>query len=592
MKRISRRNFLKAMGISATALTLAACGGSSSSTAAGTAGSTAASAVATGEPKAGGTLRLCYSSPIATPGYTPRATGNAAIYYLTLSYESLTSYDAEGNMIPNLATEWDVNTDELSITWTLREGVNFADGEPFNAEAVKRNIEEYQANNRTETANIASCEVIDDTHIKMMMAEPNSSTLESVGFFVYYMSPKALENPSSLDAATCGTGPFQLSEFENNAYAIYTKNENYWKEGLPYLDSVEVTLVTESSTANTAFQANEYDMYWVGLANPTILQQLDGAGIYVKEDNQNGMGVESLGLIPNSAIDGPWADARVRRALCYAIDVDAINAAFLMGMAQMTDQWAVPGSATYNDSLNHFTYDPEKAKSLLAEAGYADGFTTNIITISGMSDMLTAIANMLDEVGIHCNIQQVDSATNNQYMKDGTWEGLMLHFATIAPDLGLYMGRHLDKNGAYYAKGIQHPDKEMELLEEIRRCMDPDEKHKLEKELQAAIYDAEDGSCLFGRVLYVNKSSMYKYDYVIDDHATEAFTACHSVRLCPHPDGSGRPRSQLSGCNRYRRADHLLPPPLWFRSSGHRPVSQLDRRPVPGHHGPVHQLSV
>lgn len=333
MKRISRRNFLKAMGISATALTLAACGSSSSSTAAGTAGSTAASAAATGEPKAGGTLRLCYSSPIATPGYTPRATGNAAIYYLTLSYESLTSYDAEGNMIPNLATEWDVNTDELSITWTLREGVNFADGEPFNAEAVKRNIEEYQANNRTETANIAECQIIDDTHIKMMMAEPNSSTLESVGFFVYYMSPKALENPSSLDAATCGTGPFQLSEFENNAYAIYTKNENYWKEGLPYLDSVEVTLVTESSTASTAFQANEYDMYWVGLANPTILQQLDGAGIYVKEDNQNGMGVESLGLIPNSAIDGPWADARVRRALCYAIDVDAINAAFLMGMA-------------------------------------------------------------------------------------------------------------------------------------------------------------------------------------------------------------------------------------------------------------------
>ena len=171
MKRISRRNFLKAMGISATALTLAACGGSSSSTAAGTAGSTAASAVATGEPKAGGTLRLCYSSPIATPGYTPRATNNASIYYLTLSYESLTSYDAEGNMIPNLATEWDVNTDELSITWTLREGVNFADGEPFNAEAVKRNIEEYQANNRTETANIASCEVIDDTHIKMMLAK-------------------------------------------------------------------------------------------------------------------------------------------------------------------------------------------------------------------------------------------------------------------------------------------------------------------------------------------------------------------------------------------------------------------------------------
>lgn len=118
MKCISRRNFLKAMGISATALTLAACGGSSSSTAASTAGgsTSTAAAAATGEPKAGGTLRLCYSSPIATPGYTPRATGNAAIYYLTLSYESLTSYDAEGNMIPNLATEWNVDNEENSIT--------------------------------------------------------------------------------------------------------------------------------------------------------------------------------------------------------------------------------------------------------------------------------------------------------------------------------------------------------------------------------------------------------------------------------------------------------------------------------------------
>ena len=194
-----------------------------------------------------------------------------------------------------------MNNDENSITWTLRENVKFADGEPFNAEAVKRNIEEYQANNRTETANIAECQIIDDTHIKMMMAEPNSSTLESVGFFVYYMSPKALENPSSLDAATCGTGPFQLSEFENNAYAIYTKNENYWKEGLPYLDSVEITVVTESSTAETAFRANEYDMLQVLDMSPLVKQDLDNDGIYVAERNENGMGVGTLGLIPNSA---------------------------------------------------------------------------------------------------------------------------------------------------------------------------------------------------------------------------------------------------------------------------------------------------
>lgn len=389
MKKIERRNFLKAMGLSTLALGLAACGGSDA--ASGSTASSAASGTApAGGPKMGGTLRLCYNSPIASPGYTPRASANADLFYLTLSYENLFTYDTEGTLVPKLATAWEVDVEEPSITWTLREGVNFADGEPFNAEAVKRNIEEYQVNNRTEVANIAECQVI----------------------------------------------------------------------------------------------------------------------------------------------DSPWADAKVRRAMCYAIDCDALNAAFLMGAAELTDQWAVPGSVTYNDNINHYTYDPERAKELLAEAGYADGFDTKITTVSAYSDMFTAVANMLAEVGIRCEIQQVDGATQNQIYADGTWEGLMPHYATVSPDLGLYMGRHLDYNSAYYAKGIQHPDKEMQLLEEIRYCMDPDQKHELEKQLQAAIYDAETGSCLFGRPLYVNTSSMYKYNYVTDDHATEAFVSAWDLSTC------------------------------------------------------------
>lgn len=389
MKKIERRNFLKVMGLSTLALGLAACGGSDAASSS-TASSAASGTAPAGGPKMGGTLRLCYNSPIASPGYTPRASANADLFYLTLSYENLFTYDTEGTLVPKLATAWEVDAEEPSITWTLREGVNFADGEPFNAEAVKRNIEEYQVNNRTEVANIAECQVI----------------------------------------------------------------------------------------------------------------------------------------------DSPWADAKVRRAMCYAIDCDALNAAFLMGAAELTDQWAVPGSVTYNDNINHYTYDPERAKELLAEAGYADGFDTKITTVSAYSDMFTAVANMLAEVGIRCEIQQVDGATQNQIYADGTWEGLMPHYATVSPDLGLYMGRHLDYNGAYYAKGIQHPDKEMQLLEEIRYCMDPDQKHELEKQLQAAIYDAETGSCLFGRPLYVNTSSMYKYNYVTDDHATEAFVSAWDLSTC------------------------------------------------------------
>ena len=537
MEKITRRNFLKAAGISAAVLGLTACGSAASastasSAASGAASSAAASSTAAKTPVSGGTLRLAYANPISTPGYTPRATGNALLYYLTLAYENLLTYDKDGSLVPKLATEWSVDNDEPSITWTLREGVTFADGTAFNADAVKRNIEEYQTNSRTEVSNISECVVIDDTHIKMIMTEANSSTLEAVGFFVFYMSPKALDDVTSLDTATCGTGPFQLSEFENNAYATYKKNENYWQEGLPYLDGVEITVVTEASTASTAFRAGEYDMVEVNAATPTVKQELDNDGIYITENNTNGMGVGTLGVIPNSAMDSPWADVKVRRALCYAIDCDALNTAFLLGTATLTDEWAVPGAITYNDDLTHFSYNPDRAKELLSEAGYADGFDTQIVTVSTISDMFTSIANMLNEVGIRCEINQVDGATQNQMYMDGTWEGLMPHWTTVSPDLGLYMGRHLDVNGAYYAKGIQHPDKEMQLLAEIRSAMDSTEKVKLEKELQAAIYDAESGSCLFGRPLYVTSGTMYKYDYVIDDKAKESFASAWDLSAC------------------------------------------------------------
>lgn len=525
MKKINRRSFLKAMGASTLALGLAACGGSSSSSSTA-AGSTAGGSVSADGPKYGGNLRYAYGNAIATPGYAPLSAANAHLPYLTLAYENLLTYTDEGELVGKLATAWDVNPDEPSITWTLREGVSFADGEPFNAEAVKVNVEEYQANNRTEVANIASCEVIDDTHIKMNMVTYNSSTLEAVGYFVFYMSPKALENNhAALENATCGTGPFQLSEFENNSYAVYTRNENYWQEGKPYLDSVELVVITEATTMQTAFRAGEYHVCGAGNFNPTIIQELRADGIYNETANHNGMGVGTLGLIPNSKVDSPWADAKVRRAMCYAIDTDALNAAFMLGTGTIVDEWATPGAITYNNDINHMKYDPERAKALLAEAGYADGFDTEIMVVSFLSDMFTAISNMLAEVGIRCKINMVDSATQNQAYMDGTWVGLMPHWTTVSPDLGLYMGRHLDYNGAYYAKGIQHPDYEMGLLEDIRACTDMDQKHELEHELQKAIYDAEEGSILFGRPLFVNSSVFFMQPEVQGLKIAESFAA-------------------------------------------------------------------
>ena len=427
----------------------------------------------------------------------------------------MVTYADDGSLAPLLATEWEVDAEEPSITWTLREGVQFADGTPFNAEAVKRNIEEYQKSERNETANVASCEVIDDTHIKMVLNSWNSSTVESVGFFVYYMSPEALNDVDSLRNSSCGTGPFQVSSFDPGVSVKYTKNENYWQEGKPYLDGVEIYVVDEPTTRSSAFQAGEYDM--ILMNNLTVASELLSTGKFVVGKNITGQGLVMTGLIPNSAEDGPFADPKVRQAMCYALDVDALCEAFGYGLLTTLAQWGSPDAVTYDTSLECFSYNPDKARELLAEAGYPDGFDTTLTTDAGNSDMFTAAANMLSEVGIRCEINLVDESAQVNLYSTGTWTGIMGHFAAISPDLGLYMGRHLDTNGAFYAKGIQHPDDAMALLEAIRTAPTDEEKIKLEHEMQALIYGAEDGIALFGRPLFIQNEPVFKYDYVKND---------------------------------------------------------------------------
>ena len=250
------------------------------------------------------------------------------------------------------------------------------------------------------------------------------------------------------------------------------------------------------------------------------------------ERNVSGQGLVSTGLIPNSAEEGPFQDPVVRRAMCYAIDTQALSDAFGYGYLTTLNQWAAPGAPTYDENLNAITYDPDKARELLAQAGYPGGFDTTLTTDAGNKDYFTAAANMLTEVGIRCTVDLVDESAQVNLYQTGTWHGIMGHFASIAPDLGLYMGRHLDTNGAFYAKGIQHPDDHMELLEKIRTAATEEEKIQLEYEMQELIYDADNGSALFGQPLYAQFEPVLKYSYVKDDNRSVVHVGTWNVENC------------------------------------------------------------
>lgn len=515
-------NFKRMIGgllCATTILSMTACGGAGNQTGAETGNNTTAAVTPNttqpeaGEPQYGGTLKIATPWSTTSPGYTPENTSNASLTLLVPAYESLLTYNEEGELETLLADSYETNPEEPSITWKLKSGITFADGTPFNADAVKVNIEEYQKTGRSEVGGIDHCEVIDDTTVKMVLTNWNSAMVESVGFFVLYMSPTALKDVDSLRTTSCGTGPFQVSEYNPGVVTKFTKNENYWQEGKPYLDSVEMYTVNENTTMSSAFQAGEYDI--VHLSDLTIGQQLMSNQDYIFERNTNGQGLVSTGLIPNSADENsPFADVRVRQAMCYAIDEDALVDAFGYGLLTTTNQWAAPGSLTYSDDVQGYPYNPEKAKELLEEAGYPDGFDTMITMTAGTKDMFTAAANMLSEVGIRCEINLVDDATQSSLYATG-WEGIMGHFASVAPDLGLYMGRHLGENAAYYGCGIQHPEDAMQMLEDIRTAKTEEEKLDLEHKMQVLIYD---DYALFGKPLFIQLEPNFKHNYVIDDN--------------------------------------------------------------------------
>ncbi len=455
--------------------------------------------------KYGGVLRFGLFNQLPNSGYMPEVTSNGPLLYVYSAYESLIKYDEKGNVIPSLATAWTTDPSEPSITWTLRQGVEFSDGEPFNAAAVKRNIEEYQSVGRNETQNIASINIIDDYTVKLILKDWNSSTLEGMGFYVFYASPKALEDVDKLRSSSAGTGPFIVSEFVNNVKVRYVKNENYWQEGKPYLDAINFDIIQENQTIALAFQNGEYDA--ILIEDIIAGQQLMNAGIYDMEENKSGRGLVGTGLIPNSADpDSPFADVKVRQAMCYAIDAEALVRTFGYGLLDSTNQWAAKGAKTYNPNVKGYPYNPEKAKKLLAEAGYPNGFDTVINTPPQTKDMFTAAANMLTEAGIRTTVNLVDDPTIFN-MFSSTWEGIMGHYHSISPDLGLFMGRHLDPDAPFYAGGFQHPQEMLDLLHQIRVAPTDEEKVALEWKMQVMAYDKY---ALFGQPLYIQKPFVFK----------------------------------------------------------------------------------
>jgi peptide/nickel transport system substrate-binding protein len=389
---------------------------------------------------------------------------------------------------PQLATSWELSPDKKSYTFHLRKGVKFHDGTGFNAKAVKYNFDLVLEKDKTIFHKVTSVEVVDDYTVRINMSEFNALLLYDLTTgHAFIASPTAIERlgKEGMKTNPVGTGPFKIKGFEFGLYLEAEKFDDYWQEGLPYLDGIRQDWVKDPMVAMASFENGE--------AHQIEVVAKDAERLRKKGYKVIGCPVVSLTLSPDSANpDSVFAKKLVREAVAYAINRRGITKAVGYGLNQPSFQVAAENSYGYNPDLKPREYNPEKAKQLLTKAGYPDGFKCTIVC-SGTPEkrmFFEAIQANLGKVGIDANLKLVDHRTLSKYrLQGGTptnslMEEIVLVFAEYAISL---RGKYL--SSSRWLPEVARPAGLDDLLQAATSTESTEEKVKATQAAVKKIYD-------------------------------------------------------------------------------------------------------
>ncbi len=443
-----------------------------------------------GGPQYGGTFIWNHNGGITQIGSIADNLGICANRNSFPALEPLLLTDELEHIEPFLATGWDVSPDGKTITLTLRKGIKFHDGTPFNAEAVKYNIEAVAAANLMGTAfltNVTSIEVPDEYTVRINLEEVDSTFLLRIaqGAIGLMASPTAMakeataENMAELHCV--GTGPFVFDSWQRDNFVRYTRNDDYWQEGKPYLDAIEIRNIADLTVSIMSFKAGEAQA--IENVDPVDAVQLAAEGYTIYQPT---LAYLHSFLPDGNNPDSPFADKRVRLALEYAIDKRTMAQGIGMGYYDPLGQLAMVGDQWYNDDCPLREYDPDKARQLLAEAGYPDGFTTTMVSdVMARRDTLVAVQTYLKEAGIETELEILEFGAAFTKPREG-WEGILFPgFPNVGTLLGT-MGRYGDESNYI---SFYRPEGFFEKWDAITAQLDDEQRTKQFKEIIKILYD-------------------------------------------------------------------------------------------------------
>lgn len=423
-------------------------------------------------------------------------------------FETLLNFGEEDTTVQaGLAKEW--NTDDgLTYTFQLEEGVKFHDGTDFNADAVVKNFERWANGDADkfpyydtmfggfkddESHVIDSVTADGDYTVIIKLKRPQAPFLKNIAMSMFAIaSPTAFEQgDDQFERNPVGTGPFKFVDWKTNDSITIEKFDDYWQEGLPKLNKVVFRSIPDNSARLNALIAGEIDL--ADGINPSDAGKIEENGDLqlIKRPSMN---VGYLGL---TVTREPFDKKEVRQAMNHAIDKETIINSFFEGQADSAKNPMPPSISGYNDDIEEYDYNPEKAKELLAKAGYPDGFEMELwampVPRPYMPDgakVAEVIQSNLADIGVKAKIVTYEWGTYLDKASKGEADAFMLGWTGDNGDADNFLYALLDEdnipsnNYTYFKNAKMH-----DLFIEAQTEVDEDKRIELYKEAQEIIHE-------------------------------------------------------------------------------------------------------
>lgn len=456
------------------------------------------------EDKYGGTL--IYGQGAPADALDPHMTTLGSSADITVNiFDNLVRFKRGTTEIePSLAKSWETSEDGLTWTFHLREGVKFHDGTPFNAEAVVFDIRRqlnpdhpYYFEGQYPYANfslgmIETIKAIDEYTVEIKLNQPYAPFLKNLAMFATgIVSPTAVkEYGEDVFKHPVGTGPFKFEEWVKDDHITLVANEDHW-DGRPYLDKLIYRIIPKNSVRLLELEKGNIDMMQ-GL-NPTDISKVENnSDLEIKEDP--GL---NIGYIALHNEKEPFDNKLVRKAMNYAINKEEICEQLMKGVAVPAEGPLPPTMWGYNEDLTGYPYNPEKAKELLKEAGYEDGFSFTLRTYSAPraynplgARLATVVQQYLKEVGIDAEIEQLEWGTYISEGKAGKHTAAFFGWMADNGDPDNFLNVFFNSENQGSTNRAFYTNKKVdEMLVEAQKTTNTDKREELYKEVQEIVVD-------------------------------------------------------------------------------------------------------